>query len=230
MVIGGRPSMGATSLALSISKNILQGKRIPVLWLSFSMSYDEFMKRLISLISSIPLNKYHKLHLLSSKELERLTSACAQVSSLPIYFEMPFDMYNIQSIVHCFAAKVLKNDNRFILVIADIDLAFPARKRQIIPSLLNKIAANFQVPIITTTTLNRHPEVRYDKKPRLSDLRIRNLEKYADVVSLIYRDEVYDTCSSEKGLAEIITFLNKKGAVSSLKLKFDPNTASFESP
>lgn len=230
MVIGGRPSIGATSLALSILKKILQGKRIPVLLLSFSMSYDEFMKRLISIISAVPLSKYHQLHLLNSKELGRLTSACAQVSSFPIYFEMPFDIDNILSIVQCFAAKILTYDKRSILVIADVNLAFPFKKRQIIPSLLKQIAVNFHVPIITTTNLNRRPEERYDKKPRLSDLRIKNLGKYADIVSLVYRDELYNACSSERGFAEIINIINKEGVTYSLKLKFDSNTASFENP
>lgn len=230
MVIGGRPSMGATSLALSISKNILLEKRMPILWLSFSMNYDEFMKRLISTISAIPLDKYHKFHLLNSKELERLTSSCAQVSRLPIYFEMPFDVHNTQSIVSCFIANIIKNDKIFILFVDDIGRAVSPQNRQIIPLLLKQIAVNFHIPIIATTNLNRRPEVRSDKKPRLSDLRIRNLEKYADVVSLVYRDEMYDPCSDEKGFAEVITFFFKDDATYSLKLEFDSNTASFGNP
>lgn len=231
MVIGGRPFAGTTSLAMGIARHNLSELGVPTLWLSFDMRYDEFMKRFISTVSAIPLHKYHKFHLLNSEELERLTSVCAQVFKMPFYFEMPLNLEEAVKIIRDHINFCKDNDGwkEVLVIIDDIDLAVSPRKHVGIPHFLKQTAVNLNVPIIVTSCLNECPESRRNTRPLISDLGMKDIEEFADIISLLYRDERYNPYTPNKGFAEIILAKNKAGVASTLKLRIDPNTATFNS-
>jgi replicative DNA helicase len=95
---------------------------------------------------------------------------------------------------------------------------------------LKILARELQVPVIAVSQLSRAVEARQDKRPMLADLRESGaLEQDADVVLFIYRDEIYNRDSTDKGTAEILLAKHRNGPVGRLKLTFLENYTKFAS-
>jgi len=100
---------------------------------------------------------------------------------------------------------------------------FPAIARQ-----LKRLAKEYNITIIVTSDLAPKIEHRADKRPVLSDLtRAGNIESVADTIIFLYRDELYNRDSEDKGLIEIIIGKNRFGPLGTVKLKFLPEYSLF---
>ena len=93
---------------------------------------------------------------------------------------------------------------------------------------LKSIAKELAVPVIALAQLNRGPDSRPDKRPKISDLRESgSMEQDADMIMFIYRDEYYNPNSADQGVAELLIAKNRHGSTKSIKLAFQPNFVSF---
>lgn len=112
----------------------------------------------------------------------------------------------------------------------DIQCAVSPRKRHLIPPFIKQMAIIFSAPVIVTTDLNRNPENRFNKEPHSADLRIKGFGEYADVISLVYREEVYHLDSPNRGFAHIQLTKNQSGSANIIKLQYNSDVGTFENP
>ena len=93
---------------------------------------------------------------------------------------------------------------------------------------LKTLAKELSVPVVTLAQLNRGPDARPDKRPKISDLRESgSMEQDADMIMFVYRDEYYNPNSEDAGKAEVIVSKNRHGSLETVKLAWLPNFVSF---
>lgn len=102
------------------------------------------------------------------------------------------------------------------------------REISIISGGLKQLAKELKIPVIACAQLNRGPDSRPDKRPKISDLRESgSMEQDADLIMFVYRDEYYNPNSELAGISEIIVAKNRHGSVDTIKLAYQPNFVSF---
>lgn len=216
IVIAGRPKMGKTSLALNIGNNIaLAGGVTGVL--SMEMSKAELHDRNLASIGKIPLD-----HLLDPQQLDdtdwpRLTYAIQKIADMALYLDDQGGMSLLD--VRNKAKQIKRRAGRLDCLMIDYLQLMSApgdnRNAQIesITRGLKALAKELDVPIILLSQLNRKLEERPNKRPMPSDLRDSgSIEQDCDVAIFLYRDEVYNTDSPDRGMAEVNVGLNRQGA------------------
>lgn len=202
-IIGGRPSMGKTALALGLALNAARHK-VPVAIFSMEMSVESLVHRLISSIAyqeRIPESKIPYLALrsgnFSSEAWGTIIEASGKLADLPIYIDdAPKTLPMLRS-----GVMRMVGEHGAGLVIIDylqrIKHTLPGenRVREVadITQTLKDLTMSLQIPILTLAQLNRSTEGRKDPRPRLADLRESgDIEADADVVLFPFRPYVYD--------------------------------------
>ncbi|MCL2182373.1 MAG: replicative DNA helicase [Chitinispirillia bacterium] len=236
IVLGGRPSMGKTALALSIARNVAIRAGKVVLMFSLEMTEKQIARRVYGAEARVGIHKMRD-YKSSPAYSERVESVRAQLknAALLINDNPIITVPNIRS-----EAKAIKSRYGLDLVIVDhIHLVTPDRKSNNsnqdltqISRALKILAKQLDVPVIVLSQLSRAVESRKDDnhRPKLSDLRESGaIEQDADVVMLVYREEVYvrDNPLLE-GQAEVIIAKQRDGAIGTANLRFVRWYASFE--
>lgn len=224
-VEGARPAMGKTAKSLTEAAYVAIHQRKPVLFFSLEMSQLELLNRMACSEARLD-NKRLRRGDLTEQDWAKLVHAYARLYDAPIWVNDDPGC-TIEQIRK--EATDLKNEvGELGLIVVDyIQLMEGAGgdNRQIEVSKISRglklIARELEVPVKACSQLNRGLEMRADKRPMLQDLRESgSIEQDADVVTFIYRDEVYNPDSQDRGTAEVIVAKHRNGPTGSVRLAF----------
>ncbi|MFW5451177.1 MAG: replicative DNA helicase [Methylophagaceae bacterium] len=234
VIIAGRPSMGKTTFAMNLAENAAIKSKQPVAVFSMEMPADSLAMRMLSSLGQID---QHRLRTgkLNDDDWPRLTSAIALLNEAPLFID---DTPALTVTELRARARRLKREHGLSMIVIDyIQLMQGSGKNNEnrttevseISRSLKALAKELEVPVIALSQLNRSLEQRTDKRPVMSDLRESGaIEQDADVIVFIYRDEVYNEDSPEKGKAEIIISKQRNGPIGKVFLTFQGKYTRFE--
>jgi len=233
IVIAGRPSMGKTTLAINIAENAAIGQRVPSAVFSMEMSGEQLTLRMISSLGRV--NQSHlRTGQCSDEDWSRINGAIAQLSEAPLYVDETPSLTPTEVRAR---ARRLKREKGIGLIVVDylqlmqVHGTKENRATEIseISRGLKALAKELQVPVIALSQLNRSVEQRTEKKPVMSDLRESGaIEQDADLIMMIYREEVYEPNTTRKGIADIIIAKQRNGPVGEVHLTFLGEYTRFE--
>ncbi|MFQ5643774.1 MAG: replicative DNA helicase [Thiogranum sp.] len=233
IIIAGRPSMGKTTFAMNIAEHaaIRDGRAVAVF--SMEMPGEQLAMRLMSSLGRIDQTKV-RTGKLDDDDWPRLTSAVSILSEAPLFID---DTPALSPTELRARARRLKREHNLGLIVIDYLqlMQVPGNKENRtgeiseISRSLKALAKELNVPVIALSQLNRSLEQRPNKRPVMSDLRESGaIEQDADVIMFIYRDEVYDEDSPDKGTAEIIIGKQRNGPIGVRRLTFLGKHTRFE--
>ena len=233
IIVAGRPSMGKTAFALNLAQNAAIKADAAVAVFSMEMPSEQLAMRLLSSIGRIDQHKV-RTGKLGDDDWPRLTHAVGILSEVKLFIDdtpalSPTDLRS-----RC--RRLAREQTLGMIVIDYLQLMqVPGnsenRATEIseISRSLKALAKELNVPVIALSQLNRSLEQRGDKRPVMSDLRESGaIEQDADVIMFIYRDEVYNEDSPDKGIAEIIIGKQRNGPIGMRKLRFFGEYTAFE--
>jgi replicative DNA helicase len=235
VVVGARPAMGKTSFALGIVSHAAVHARVPVLLFSLEMSHLELTQRMLCSEAGVDATRMRNGHLLES-DWPRISNAIGRLGDAPIFID---DNPNVTVMDIRAKSRRLKARHGLGLVVVDYlqlmsgHTRSRAENRQVEVSEISRglkvLARELNIPVVALSQLSRNLEMRQDKRPVLADLRESgSIEQDADVVLFIYRDEVYNADSSERGSAEIITSKHRNGPTGVTHLAFVDRYTRFD--
>ncbi len=234
VIIAGRPSMGKTGLAMNIAEHVAIKSRLPVLIFSMEMPGEAIVMRMLSSLCRIDQLRI-RTGKLSDEDWPRISSTVSMLSDAPLFIDdtpalSPAEM-------RARARRVAKEHGQLGLIVVDYLqlMQVPGysenRTAEIseISRSLKTLAKELKVPLIALSQLNRGLEQRADKRPVMSDLRESGaIEQDADLIAFIYRDEVYNEATPDKGIAEIIIAKQRNGPIGKVRLTFMGQYTCFE--
>jgi replicative DNA helicase len=235
IIVAGRPSMGKTTLAMNIAEHAAIKDGIGVAVFSMEMPGEQLAMRMMSSLGRIDQHKV-RTGKLEDDDWPRLTSALSMLKDAPLYID---DTPALSPTEVRSRARRLKRDhgNLGLIMIDYLQLMqvqgqVENRTTEIseISRGLKSLARELSVPVIALSQLNRSLEQRTNKRPMNSDLRESGaIEQDADVIAFIYRDEVYNPDTNDKGVAEVIIGKQRNGPTGTIRLTFLGNYTRFES-
>ncbi len=228
IIVAGRPAMGKTSLVISAAQNAaIQGKAVVALF-SLEMSKEELGMRLLSGVARVD-SKRLKIGRIADREWQSLARAADLLSKSRIFIDDSGDLTVMDMRARC--RRLLSTEKKVDLIVVDYlqlmkgskasQKGDGSREREIseISRNLKSLAKELGCPIIALSQLNRGVESRQDKRPMLSDLRESGaIEQDADMVCFVYRDEVYNKETEDKGIAELIVAKHRAGETATIRL------------
>ncbi len=233
IIVAGRPSMGKTAFALSLAANAALKAKVPCAIFSLEMSKEQLVQRLLCMEARIDSSKLRG-GFLTDSDWPRLTRAAGELSEAAIFVD---DTPAINILEMRAKARRLQKEHGLGLIIVDyLQLmrgltGTDSREREIseISRSLKALAKELRVPIIALSQLNRAVENRKPPIPIMADLRESGaIEQDADVIVFLYREEVYDKETLNKGIAEIIIGKQRNGPIGTVRLAFLNNITRFE--
>ena len=236
IIIAGRPSMGKTSLALNIAEHVGMEAGLPVAIFSMEMGAAQLTMRLLGSVGKLDQHKM-RIGQLEDEDWPKLTNALGVLNEAPIFIDEGSALNSYE--VRARARRLHRQQGKLGLIVIDyIQLMSSANEQSTenratevseISRSLKALAKELNVPVVALSQLNRSVESRPDKRPMMSDLRESGaIEQDADVIMFIYRDEVYNPETAEKGVAEILLSKQRNGPTGTVKLTFLGQYTRFE--
>ncbi|MFN7277945.1 MAG: replicative DNA helicase [Betaproteobacteria bacterium] len=234
VIVAGRPSMGKTALAINMAENVALEAGLPVAVFSMEMAATQLVMRLLGSLGRLD---QHRLRTgrLQDDDWQRLTAAVGRLNEAPIHIDETPALNALE--VRARSRRLHRQYGKLGLIVVDYLQLMSAssegenRATEIseISRSLTALAKELNVPVIALSQLNRRLAQRPNKRPVMSDLRESGaIEQDADLILFIYRDEVYNPDSQEKGIAEIIIGKQRNGPIGTVRLTFRGENTRFE--
>ena len=239
VIVAARPSMGKTALLVNMAEHAIMSEvkddhEGAVLIFSMEQPADQLVMRMLSSLGRIDQTRMRTgdLH---PDDWDRFSSARLQLKDKALYIDDTAAL--TPNAIRARSRRVAREAGGLKMIMVDyMQLMRPSSKQENrtneiadISRSLKAIAKEMKCPVVACSQLNRSLESRTDKRPYMSDLRESGaIEQDADVILFIYRDEVYNPESEDKGLAEIIIGKQRNGPIGMVKLTFTPQLTKFD--
>ncbi len=240
VVIAARPGMGKTSFAMNIAEHIALVDGKPVAVFSMEMTKEELAERTLVSVSGMPLQRAKMPWKLQDDDWVLMSAGLSKLAKSPVYID---DTPGL---------TIGQLRSRLMRLVSELSTEYPNglggividyiqlmggeggsnenRNGQIevISRGLKQIAKELSVPVFALSQLNRNVESRPNKRPIMSDLRDSgSIEQDADTILFLYRDEVYNRDSVDKGIAEVVIGKQRSGPLGVVRLAFDGECVRF---
>lgn len=236
IIVAGRPSMGKTAFSINIAENVALDSKLAVAIFSMEMGAAQLAMRMIGSVGKL---NQHDLRTgrLRDDDWGRLTHSIGRLNDAPLFIDESAALSALE--VRARARRLHRQNNGLGLIVVDYlqlmssnaGKASENRATEIseISRGLKSLAKELHVPVIALSQLNRSLEQRPNKRPVMSDLRESGaIEQDADLILFIYRDEVYNSDSPDKGKAEIIIGKQRNGPIGKVELAFRGEYTRFD--
>ncbi len=234
VIVAGRPSMGKTAFAMNLVENAILDQDQPVLVFSLEMPAESLIFRMLSSIGRLDQGKL-RTGQLTDDDWPGFNNAVKKLKDRPLYID---DSAGVSPMEMRSRARRIKREHGALgMIVVDylqlmqIKGSTEGRVNEIseISRSLKLLAREFECPVIALSQLNRGLEQRPNKRPVMSDLRESGaIEQDADVIAFIYRDEVYNEDTPDKGVAEVIIGKQRNGPIGTVRLSFLGQFTRFE--
>lgn len=233
IIVAGRPSMGKTAFSIGIGLHAaVQDKRVVAVF-SLEMSKESLVTRMLCSDGRIDSSRLRG-GFLEEKDWPKLARAAGRISEAPIFIDDSGSLSVLELRAKCRRLSAEAGLDMIIVDYLQLMRGSPnaqSREQEIseISRGLKALAKELEVPVVALSQLNRAVENRVDKRPGLADLRESGaIEQDADVIMFVYRDEVYNKETDEKGVAEIIVGKQRNGPVGTVRTKFFNEFTRFD--
>jgi replicative DNA helicase len=232
-IVGARPSMGKTAFALNVAAHVAQQAMQPVLFFSLEMGHLELTQRILAAEAQVDLKKIRTGDL-TQADWSKIGRALHNLDC-PLYLDDNAQVSVME--IRAKARRMRSRHGALALIVIDYLQLMTGRtvaeNRQLEVSEISRnlkiLARELDVPILALSQLSRNLESRSDKRPMLADLRESGaLEQDADVVMFIYRDEVYNEDSPERGAAEVLVAKHRNGPIGTRRLVYRNQFTRFD--
>jgi replicative DNA helicase len=231
IILAGRPAMGKTLLAMNIVEHVAVNEKKPVVIFSLEMSRENLLERSLSSLGKITSSQL-RTGKLSEDDYKKIALVIPQFQQAKLFID---DRSFLRvSDIRATCRRIQREHGLSLVVIDYISLMSADGENETlritnISRGLKLLARDMNIPLIAISQLNRSVEHRNNKRPSMADLRQSGaIEQDADLIWFIYRDEVYDQNSSNKGIAEIIIAKHRNGGIGSINLNFNSNNCRFD--
>ncbi len=237
IILGARPSLGKTSIALDFTRHIAIKEKIPVAVFSIEMSKEQLVDRLICSQAEVDSWRMRTGRLSGEgpdNDFQRIQQAMDELSAAPIYIDDTPSPTVIQ--MRAMARRLQAERNVGLIVIDYLQMILPrnhndspVQQMTEISRSLKALARELNLPVLAISQLSRAVESRSPAIPRLSDLRESgSLEQDSDVVLLIYREDKDRPNPERKNVAEIHIAKHRNGPIGKVELFFNESQVSFK--
>ncbi|SBS25011.1 Replicative DNA helicase [Marinomonas aquimarina] len=234
IIVAGRPSMGKTTFAMNLVENATMISELPVVVFSLEMPAEQLMMRMLSSLGRIDQTRMRSGQLIQ-EDWDKLMSAVKMLKDRKLFIDDTAGISPTE--MRSRTRRIAREHGGVALIMVDylqlmqIPGYSEGRTNEIseISRSLKAIAKEMNCPVIALSQLNRSLEQRPNKRPVNSDLRESGaIEQDADVISFVYRDEVYHEDTPHKGIAEIIIGKQRNGPIGTCRLAFIGKFTRFE--
>jgi len=234
VIVAGRPSMGKTSLAMNVAEHVALEAGLPVGIFSMEMASTQLVMRMLGSVGKLD---QHKLRTgrLQDEDWQRLTHAVGRLNEAPIHIDETAALNPLE--LRARARRLHRQYKSLGLIVVDyLQLMSASSSGENRATELSEIsrgmkalAKELNCPVMALSQLNRSLEQRPNKRPVMSDLRESGaIEQDADLILFIYRDEVYNPETSDKGISEVIIGKQRNGPIGTVRLAFLGEYTRFE--